>query len=109
MPDVWAQPGPARHHGEDRMSEVEREGDGFVVDAALLAAAFGRSVTQVRAFMTNGRITTRSETGTDADAGRWRLTFYHDGRAFRLTVDAQGNILSRATFDARDPRPSAAP
>lgn len=81
------------------MTRVERDGDSFVVDAAILATAFGRPATEIRASMQDGRITSRCETGSDADAGRWRLTFYHGGRALRLTVNAEGEILKRAIFD----------
>lgn len=85
------------------MSDVARDGEGFVVDATVLAAAFGRPAPEIRAAMQDGRITSRCEAGSGEDAGRWRLTFYHEGRAFRLTVTAEGAILKRATFDV--PRP----
>lgn len=78
---------------------VEIDGDRFIVDATLLSAAFGLPVGQVRTFMQDGRITSRCETGMGTDAGRWRLTFYHDGRAMRLTVNTKGEVLTRATFD----------
>ncbi|OYX44086.1 MAG: hypothetical protein B7Z02_06790 [Rhodobacterales bacterium 32-67-9] len=81
------------------MTRVEREGDGFVVDAAILSAAFGRPEPEIRAAMADGRMTTRCEAGSGEDAGRWRLTFFHAGRAFRLTVDAEGQVLKRAIFD----------
>lgn len=80
---------------------------GFVIDAAILGAAFGIDVALVRARMGAGEITSRCERGIDEDAGRWRLAFYCDGRALRLTVDDGGRILSRATFPARPPRPTA--
>jgi hypothetical protein len=35
----------------------------------------------------------------DEDEGRWRLTFYHEKRACRLTLGEGGEILKRATFD----------
>lgn len=82
------------------MSRVERIGDGFVVDATILSVAFGRAAPEIRACMQDGRITSRCETGSGADAGRWRLTFFDAGRAFRLTVNADGEILKRATFPA---------
>ena len=47
----------------------------------------------------------KDQTGVEEDAGRWRLTFFHGGRALRLIVDAEGTILSRATFPARLPQP----
>ncbi len=81
------------------MSTVDRDGDNFVVDAAILAAAFGRPTPEIRASMQDGRITSRCETGSGDDAGRWRLTFYFEGRALRLTVNADGEILKRSIFD----------
>lgn len=80
------------------MSGVERDGDGFVVDAALLGAAFGRPAEEIRSLMQEGRLTSRCEAGSGADAGRWRLTFYHGGRAVRLVVDEGGSILGRSSF-----------
>lgn len=82
------------------MSTVERNGDGFVVDAAILARAFDLPAETVRAMMRDGRITSRCEAGMDEDAGRWRLTFFHAGRTCRLTVDGEGAILKQSTFSA---------
>jgi hypothetical protein len=84
------------------MTGISRDGETFVVDAPLLAAALDLPQEAVRAGLRDGRITTRCEAGTDADAGRWRLTFYHGGRACRFVVDAEGKILSRARFPAPD-------
>lgn len=86
------------------MTRIERDGAGFVVPAALLAEAFGIDEAAVKAAMSEGAMTTRSETGVDGDAGRWRLTFSHAGRSLRLTVDSDGNILMRATFDSAPSR-----
>lgn len=81
------------------MTGIERDGDGFVVGATILSVAFGRPAAEIRASMQDGRITSRCETGSGRDAGRWRLTFYHGGRALRLTVNADGEVLKRAIFD----------
>lgn len=77
--------------------------EGFVVEAGVLAEAFGLTPAEVAAAMREGLIVSRHETGIDADAGRHRLSFYHDGRVLRLTVDDSGRILSRAMFDAPPP------
>jgi hypothetical protein len=58
--------------------------------------------------MRAGAITGRTERGEGEDAGRFRLTLFHGGRALRLTVDAGGDILSRATFPAHPPTPGGA-
>jgi hypothetical protein len=89
------------------MSRIERAGEGFTVDAAVLAQAFAIAAADVPGLLRDGQITSLCETGTDADAGRFRLTFYHRGRALRLTVDADGRILSQARFDT--PGRAAAP
>jgi len=82
------------------MTQVEIGENGFVVDAEVLAEAFGIEAADVQPRMQSGALTSRCEQGVDEDAGRWRLTFYHNGRALRLTVDVSGEILGRARFDA---------
>ena len=91
---------PAGDHGVEgeTMNDVSRTESGFVVDARVIAQAFGLTSEQVREEMRSGRISSRSETGTGADEGRWRMTFYRDDRAFRLVVDAEGEVLSRGRF-----------
>jgi hypothetical protein len=79
---------------------IERDGDGFVIDAALVAEILGIGVAEVREGMRSGAITTRCETGEGADAGRWRLTFHHGGVARRLVVDDGGRVLRRSAFPA---------
>ncbi len=49
-------------------------------------------------------MTSLCQAGVDADLGRFRLTFRHAGRALRLTVDADGRVLMRATFPVREVR-----
>ncbi len=89
------------------MTSAERTAGDFVIDAAVLADAYGLSQEEIKARMRDGTITSRCEKGEDEDAGRWRLTFHHEGRALRLTVDAGGRILSRARFDAPRRNPSS--
>jgi hypothetical protein len=83
------------------MTTVERNAGDFVIDAMLLADAFGLSQDQIKARMRAGTITSRCEAGTDEDAGHWRLTFHHGNRACRFIVDEAGSILTRATFPIR--------
>ncbi|WP_372839885.1 DUF6522 family protein [Phaeovulum sp.] len=80
------------------MTPVERKAEDFVIDAALLAEAFGLPQSEIKARMREGAITSRCEAGVAEDAGRWRLTFHHADRACRFIVDASGNALTRATF-----------
>ncbi|WP_204362834.1 DUF6522 family protein [Litorivita pollutaquae] len=80
------------------MAEVERHGDQFIVDAQLLSAAFNLPLEETRIRMQSGQIGSLCEAGEDEDAGRWRLTFRHQGRALRLVVDAHGKVLSKSSF-----------
>jgi hypothetical protein len=83
--------------------------DGFEIDAAHLADAFGLAAAAVPGLMRAGLITSRCERGEGEDAGRFRLSFFHAGRALRLTLDGNGTILSRALFDRPAPRGLAGP
>lgn len=87
------------------MDRIETSNGGFTVDAAYLADTLGIDPDQLPGLMKEGRITSQCETGQDADAGRFRLSFFHAGRALRLTVDGQGRILGRACFDVPPPPP----
>jgi hypothetical protein len=87
------------------MSGVIIEDGGFVLEAEVVATAFGLEPAEVPALMRGGGITGRTERGEGEDAGRFRLTLFHGGRALRLTVDAGGAILSRASFPAHPPKP----
>lgn len=82
------------------MTTVELGENGFVVEAESIAEAFGIAAATVHGLMQSGAITSRCEKGEGEDAGRWRLTFFYNNRAFRLTVDAASKVLSRAQFDA---------
>ena len=64
------------------------------VDAARIAAGLGLDVDAFRKLMEHRKITVLCERGTGEDSGRWRASFYHDGRRVRLVVDAGGNILA---------------
>lgn len=87
------------------MSDVTVIDGRFEVEATLLAEAFALDPATVRNRMQAGEITSRFETGTGADEGRFRLSFRHAGRVLRLTVDGDGRILARSSFAA--PRPGA--
>jgi hypothetical protein len=80
--------------------QIEIGDNGFVVDAELLAQAFDLEAATVPLEMRHGTITAKCEKGVGDDNGLWRLTFFHNGKALRLTVDAGGKVVSRARFDA---------
>ena len=63
------------------------------IDAARVARGLGLQVAWFRKLMDDRKITVLCERGTGEDAGRWRVTYYHDDRRLRLVVDAQGNVL----------------
>lgn len=90
------------------MNQIERDGAGFVIPAALLAEAFKMTEDDVRRTMREGTLTSRCEAGEGADAGRWRLTFHHAGRACRFTLDTTGAILTTSRFPVRS-APRAVP
>jgi Family of unknown function (DUF6522) len=89
------------------MNQIERDGAGFVIPAALLAKAFMMTEDAVRLAMRDGTLTSRCEAGEGADAGRWRLTFRHGGWACRFTLDATGKILTTSRFPVRSSRRDA--
>lgn len=80
------------------MTAVTVTTDGFEVDAVVIAAAFALDPSTLQARMRAGEVTSLCEAGVDADLGKFRLTFRHAGRALRLTVNAEGQVLTRATF-----------
>lgn len=71
----------------------------FQVDATLLGQELGLAPAAVPALMREGKITSRCERGNGPDAGRHRLTFFHQNRRLRLVIDATGQILQRSTID----------
>ena len=83
------------------MTQVERDGDGFVVPATLLAEVFRMNEDEVRQAMRDGTLTSNCEAGVRSDSGRWRLTFCHANRACRYAVDAACKVLSASRFPVR--------
>lgn len=78
------------------------------VPAELIAEGLGVPVAQLRPLMRAGAISSRCELGVDEDAGRHRLTFFHEGRRLRLIVDGNGRLIRRMAIDVGDrPLPSA--
>lgn len=84
------------------------ENGAFEVDARLVGDGLGIDAALVPALMRKGAITSLCERGTEDDAGRYRLTFFYEGRRFRIVVDAEGKVLQRSLLDlgerARVPR-----
>ncbi|MDX5360031.1 MAG: DUF6522 family protein [Alphaproteobacteria bacterium] len=86
------------------MTLLERDGDTFIVDARAVADGLGLAADDLPRLVREGAVTTRCEAGVGEDAGRWRITFVHAGRACRLTVDSEGRIVRRASFPVRTHR-----
>jgi len=63
------------------------------IDASDLADLLGLTPDEVRQRMRDGRITSRLETGEGEDAGKLRLSFFHDGDRVRLTCSDDGTVL----------------
>lgn len=77
-------------------SSVEFADGAFTIDATVIAEGFAIDPTLVQQRMREGQLTSRCERGVDRDAGRYRLTFFYDGRRFHLIVDEAGNVVERS-------------
>jgi hypothetical protein len=78
---------------------IEFEEGGVSIDARLVGEGLGIDPALVPLRMREGAIRGVCERGVDADAGRYRLTFFHRGKRLRLVVDADGNVLQRSLLD----------
>ncbi len=79
--------------------------DAIEVDATLLAAAFDLTPDQVMRELRQGVITSRSEHGVEADAGRRRLTFFRGRKRVRIVLDAGGAIMQQTSLELGEPPP----
>lgn len=67
--------------------------NGATVGAHDLGPLLGLEPAEVPAKMRAGEITSQSEEGRDADAGRTRLTFWYAGQRVRLICDSSGTVI----------------
>ncbi|MBK1625046.1 DUF6522 family protein [Afifella marina] len=81
---------------------ITRTGQGFDIDAGLLADAFALDAEEVRTLMRRGEIKSRLERGQDRDAGTFRLVFFHNDRRATFVVDDEGHLLRRTCFTLTD-------
>lgn len=79
------------------MTAVQFENDALSVDAAVIGQGLGLSPLVVQASIRDGKLTAVCERGIEADAGRYRLSFFLENRRFRLVVDENGNAIQRST------------
>ena len=90
------------------VTKIEFGDRAVLIDASILGEGLGLEASFVPVLMRRGAITSLCERGIDADAGRFRMTFFYKSRRLRLVVDAAGNILQRSTIDFGDrPLPDA--
>jgi hypothetical protein len=78
---------------------IERDGNGFTLDAALIGELLDVLPTDVPALMRSKSITSVCESGIDADRGTFRLNLFYHGRHVRLRVGSEGQILHRSIID----------
>jgi hypothetical protein len=84
------------------MAVVEFEVGALRVDAAVIGQGINVEPSLVLDRMREGKITVLCERGVDEDAGRYRMTFFHESRRFHLVVDEEGNAIQRSTVDFGD-------
>lgn len=91
------------------MAALEFSDGAVAIDASIVADGLAIAPAALLQALREGSITSRCEQGVDADAGRYRLTFFSSRRRFRLVVNAQGAIVSRSSLNFGDrPLPRAA-
>ena len=87
---------------------LEKTDAGFTIDAGELGVLLGLAAEEVRRMMRDGGITTRTERGEGADAGRYRLSFFSPERRVQLIVDEAGEVLQRTKVPRAAHRPGSA-
>lgn len=84
------------------MTEIAFEEGALRVDATTVGEGLGLDPSAVQTLIREGKITSLCERGVDEDAGRYRLTFFHGNRRFRLVVDEAGTVIQRSATDYGD-------
>lgn len=78
-----------------RQAQIERNGEGFCVEASLVGEFLNVPAAEVQTLMRSNAITSVCERGEGPHLGRYRLTFFYRGRRLRLEVDESGHLLRR--------------
>jgi hypothetical protein len=78
---------------------LERNAEGFSIDAGLLSELLDVPSSDVQPLMRNNEITSVCERGDGEHAGQYRLTFFYKSRRARLSVDDSGRIIRRSVID----------
>lgn len=84
---------------EKQAMQLERDGEGFCIDAGFLGDLFDMPAGGVQDLLRNGRITSLCERGEGDDAGRFRLTFTGENRQVKLETDVAGKVLRRSVIN----------
>jgi hypothetical protein len=84
------------------MSKIEIQDGAMHIEASILAHGLELEPSLVQAMMRKGEITSLCERGVNEDAGRYRLTFFHKSRRFRLVVDETGTVIQSSIIDFGD-------
>ena len=84
------------------MTNIQFDHGTIIIDPAILARDLRIVVSTVQRLMCNGEITALCERGVGSDAGRYRLTFFHQNRRLRLIVDDAGSIVQHSKIDFGD-------
>ncbi len=66
------------------------------MDGAVVAGQLGMETDAFRRLMDAGKISTLCERGTGEDAGKWRVSFYHERKRARFVLDGTGRIIETA-------------
>lgn len=85
------------------MTQIEIADDMVLIDADVLAKAFGIGADDLKRQMRDGTITSRFERGAEEDAGRVRLTFFSADLQVQITADESGTVLSCCAVDFTQP------
>ena len=80
--------------------KIEMNNGQPVIDARDLGKLLDLDPAGVQAKMRKGDITSKFEIGQDEDAGRFRLTFYFNGKRLRLMCSEDGEVISTVRTDA---------
>ncbi|HWV55097.1 DUF6522 family protein [Pseudorhodoplanes sp.] len=82
-----------------RETPIERDGNGFTLDAALIGELIDVPPADVPALMRSKSITCMCESGIDSDRGTFRINLFYHGRHVRLRIGSEDEILQRSTID----------
>lgn len=82
--------------------QLEKNEEGFLVDAGRLSELLNVSLSDVQPLMRGKEITSLCERGEGEHAGRYRLTFFYKSRRARLDIDESGQVIRRSIIDFGD-------